>query len=676
MRILYGPTSDSVAASLSPLPHDLRVFTDSSLPLAEILAAQGDWQPDLVVFHSPEYYLLPPGLVTCQVPLVFIVGDWNLALGRILPCLRMADAIVTDRYGVEVLRRHGFANVAYWPAFTFDPAVHKVRPDEPVHYDVSFVGSFNHAVHAERARWLARVAMLSDRYRIALLTDVTGDDYGRVLSQSRVVFNYSVRREMNMRAYETAAAGRVLLMEADNLEVRDFLPEGEACLLYDETNLESLIEGILADPDRQARMGAEARARIEAQTYLDQWRRLVGTLAGMAFGSPEDRPWHRLAEAQQAVALSRQALQTLSSQGAQTAVWWAERATRLAPADPHAQLNFAVVLAVVYKHTGSPEDSGFLFKECTGQFNGLLQAHPAYAQAWYAFGCLMGELGLADRAEHAWFQALAALDGAEPFSLLDPLYPLSYDRPLVLWERAVAANDEAAGKHCLRGMLAERIALQAMTSRPDDVQPILESALAGQPDNAELWRLLGETYRLQGDRRVQDAWQTSLQLLPFQFELRQQLLTLHLNLGHWEEAGALLAETQRLLAAMPVYQETWAAVFATLGRSRDDVHRDWLLSVSEAEPGWLAVVEGYWRAFPPGQPVTLHLLVGPAAGECEKVMALLEDSLQHWGFSADEVAEVSVTADPAEVPYSAQAVTCVGDAEACGSWLRRQAALD
>ena len=65
-------------------------------------------------------------------------------------------------------------------------------------YDVTIVGNLNHEVQRERSRWLARIAQLSDRYNVRILGGIYGEEYTRVLNQSKITFNRSIRGEMNI----------------------------------------------------------------------------------------------------------------------------------------------------------------------------------------------------------------------------------------------------------------------------------------------------------------------------------------------------------------------------------------------------------------------------------------------------------------------------------------------
>src|SRR5205823_5848206 len=112
-----------------------------------------------------------------------------------------------------------------------------------------FVGSMNADVQTERAPWLARLARLSDRHRVLLAGGVYGDAYPALLNRARIVWNRSIRGELNMRAYEAPACGALLLMERENLEVRDLFADGVSCALYDGADLELQIERYLRQPE-------------------------------------------------------------------------------------------------------------------------------------------------------------------------------------------------------------------------------------------------------------------------------------------------------------------------------------------------------------------------------------------------------------------------------------------
>ena len=117
--------------------------------------------------------------------------------------------------------------------------------------DILFVGNLHPAVQRERLPWLARLARLAGRWRVAIRTGVLGEDYRALLARARVVFNRSIRGEANLRTFEAMTAGALLFQEEGNREVARLFEEGKDYVSYTEENLEERLEYFYAQYARR-----------------------------------------------------------------------------------------------------------------------------------------------------------------------------------------------------------------------------------------------------------------------------------------------------------------------------------------------------------------------------------------------------------------------------------------
>ncbi|MEZ0368589.1 MAG: glycosyltransferase [Candidatus Sericytochromatia bacterium] len=298
-RILFGPLYNSSSLGRWLGHANLRTFNSTravtmserhqSRPLmsdsyydyegasfADILAAlPAGWQPDLVIWSNLSLYGLPPGIEDCPWPTLAIIHDWHLNLQALLDYVQAFDFVVADRAFVQILGKMGFDRCAYWSCYAHDPTQHYLLPATDRPYDVSFLGNMSYHFHGGRNRWLQRLSRLDADRRVLISDRLYGQDYLRALNQSKIVFNYSIRGEMNMRAYEAAACGALVLCESDNLEIRDFLTDGESCVLYDEADFEEKIAYYLAHDDERRRIAANGARAIARYDCEWQFARLI-----------------------------------------------------------------------------------------------------------------------------------------------------------------------------------------------------------------------------------------------------------------------------------------------------------------------------------------------------------------------------------------------------------------
>ncbi len=114
------------------------------------------------------------------------------------------DLVFTaQRDGAEQLRQKGIRDVEWLP-LACDPEIH--RPHQVAkNWDVSFVGNL---FPGERAQLLE---LLHKRYPRSFVGQRYFEEMARTYSESRTVFNRSIRNDVNMRVFEAVACGSLLL---------------------------------------------------------------------------------------------------------------------------------------------------------------------------------------------------------------------------------------------------------------------------------------------------------------------------------------------------------------------------------------------------------------------------------------------------------------------------------
>jgi tetratricopeptide (TPR) repeat protein len=270
MRIVLSP-GFGPAATVERFPSDGEdeVLAVPLKPTYEETIAQlpDGGKPDLFVFRHLETYPAPVGLEEADCPVAGVIGDWNLG-GQAIQLIAPAfDLLLIDQNGCRVLRHLGFENARYAALWGYKPDIHRRLPDVERDLDVVMIGNLNPWIQRERARWIARVAQLSPRYQVVLVEGVTGEDHTRLLNRAKIVFNHSIRGEMNARAFEAPAAGALMFYELGNDEVGQFLVDGEECVLYDDDNLEELLDYYLSHDAERQRIAEAGWRKVQGRSY-------------------------------------------------------------------------------------------------------------------------------------------------------------------------------------------------------------------------------------------------------------------------------------------------------------------------------------------------------------------------------------------------------------------------
>jgi GT2 family glycosyltransferase/predicted Zn-dependent protease len=577
LRYLFGPVAaDFAGRNLSGprargecLAFDLNGGLDLTVTAADTWESvcgrlPDGWRPDFVALYLP-YAQVPAWLWSAPVPLVGLAADWNLLFHQFRHTLPACDRILTDQAGVEVFARLGLtqarpANLFGLDRSFLDCAADGGTPEAERDISVLFVGNLHGAVQRERLRWLGRLARLGERHRVVIRTGVFGADYRALLRRARVAFNRSIRGECNQRAFEAAACGALLFQEAGNREVGQYFRDTQECVLYDDDNLEELLDYYLAHEDERRALAEAARARVAEFTFEALWQQAVEQL---------ERDWEAVQQrSRQRPTLSGRALlrartwQALGSQVADPSL--PEELTQALAAEPDAaDLHHDLGLAVSLAGRGSGPTTAVQAEQAAGHFRRSLAADPSQVVAGLNLAEALIGIGQDEAAAQTARGALATLACLPelPAAELDAgHFPPGFDLFRVEWERAAwqhAGWPHAEGQ-AKRDVLHWRLH-GLLATRTGDLAHYHEAALA-RPDLPPARAALGCALARHG--RLAEAAEHlafAVEANPFDREAARALFQVRADLG--DAAGQRrLARDRRLLhraAPEVVPGESW-----------------------------------------------------------------------------------------------------------------------
>ena len=257
-----------------------------------------DWPVDTLICWVPELFPPPRAVEECRVRTVAAVSDWNLYFPQLEHNAARFDLVLTDKLGTQALRLPYTAPTYLGPLYSHHPARHY---DEslPRTVDVLFAGNLNPTVHVDRGRVLERVATLAGTWNVLMTAGLDAAEYRTALNTARIVVNYGLRHEMNLRCFETLACGALLFMEEDNLEIRDLLEEGEHFVSYRMDTLCEQLDRYLTEEDARRRVAAQGHRRVQD---ICGDKRLDGLFDGIATLGAGIRPYRYLNDAQRRLA--------------------------------------------------------------------------------------------------------------------------------------------------------------------------------------------------------------------------------------------------------------------------------------------------------------------------------------------------------------------------------------
>jgi tetratricopeptide (TPR) repeat protein len=521
-------------------------------------ALPAGWAPDVVLLKTPQYFPLPRGIERCPWPSAVLLDDWFGSVDYLPDNLCRFDYIFTDRASLDLLAAMGVHNAAYWPCFGHDPGRFRRMSEVARDLDVSFTGNFNINIQTERLPWIRRVCELPARRSVAVECGLWGDDYVRLLNRSRIVFNRSIKGEMNMRAFEAPACGALLFLEESNREVRDFLEPDRECVLYTRDNLTARMRHFLDNETHRAAVAEAGSRRIRQFSYPRLFSQLLQSIRELDLRPGANRSLPRRYFAgiehrdlvQHCFSSAGRPPDTLDRVGA---------VMRTAGRDVCAINDCAVILLTTIEDqrtrlAGSRMQSlqamaVRLLDAALACKAGYVTARFNRAQAFFLFG----------NPQRAAAEFRALLE-APPSEALDDYqgqtYPIHYQFPLrYQWSAALTAtlDDPRRAAHARHGVIraiaAIRLASLAINDRLFEEAIALcdqaESALPGFPAAATS-RAVAMAH-LPADRRRDTALENAVSLNPFNVELWRIYARHLLETGRTREAARFI-EAARLIA--------------------------------------------------------------------------------------------------------------------------------
>jgi len=156
-------------------------------------------------------------------------------------------------------------------ALACDPAIHR-RLDVPIQYDISFVGRFCPGPRNDL------LDLLRSRFPDHFIGQAQFEEMARIYSASRIVFNRSIRNDVNMRVFEALASGSLLITNdlSDNGQEELFQDGKQLATYRDPGELLEKITYYLAHADEREAIAAAGLAEALAKhTYRHRMERLL-----------------------------------------------------------------------------------------------------------------------------------------------------------------------------------------------------------------------------------------------------------------------------------------------------------------------------------------------------------------------------------------------------------------
>lgn len=156
-----------------------------------------------------------------------------------------------------------------WLPLAADPKLHRLYNDERIEYDVGFLGNDTYP----RRRDL--LDQIGKKYKLLRSTSKPGEEYSRMLSRCKILFNCAMDNDVNMRVFEAISIGRLLLTDkVDGMD--DLFEDGQHYVSFkDWPDLNKKIAYYLAHPFEREKIAKAGAALIRANhTYRNRLEKI------------------------------------------------------------------------------------------------------------------------------------------------------------------------------------------------------------------------------------------------------------------------------------------------------------------------------------------------------------------------------------------------------------------
>jgi tetratricopeptide (TPR) repeat protein len=365
----------------------------------------------------------------------------------------------------------------------------------------------------------------------------------RLLSRAKIVFNHSVRREMNMRCYEAMGCGALLFTEEGNLETPDHLRNGEDSVFYREDNFIELLEHFLDDDEARLRIAEEGRRKSVELAGEFRLEAVFDAIEKEPFGP---RGFHRFDEPTRRLADVMQLMQSQTPGQSEQSDRALEAGLTQHP--DRAEFQLAAGLREYYfaPAQAGPEREQSL-AAAARRFRMAAKIDPTDAIAWFNLARTLEAAGDMQSEFDALQQALQATT-----SRFGSLLLMRLDDPYYThWMRAYATGQSRI--ELLQSGAASRMAeILLSIGRNEDARNCAEiaTALCSEIATPFRWLALAQEKAGQVDEAA-ELLETSLALAPLDNRHRLELLRLWTAMGRRAEAIALAQQTATILTAFP-----------------------------------------------------------------------------------------------------------------------------
>ena len=237
------------------------------------------WKPDYILIISPELNYYINGIEKSQYPTIATILDSFNFARKLSIELKNFDIVLplSEFYGNK-FKKLGAKNIIHHKgrcSFGSSPDIYPYMKSKKL-YDIAFIGHFDSPLQLNRDKFVKNLLRLRKKFKVYF----GQGDFIDIFNQSKTAFNCSNEQKyINFRVFEAIDCGSLLFMEDDNPAIKEFFEDKREVILYNEKNMEELIEYYISHDDERESIIQNAMAKSRNYTFKEMFCSLFDLIA-------------------------------------------------------------------------------------------------------------------------------------------------------------------------------------------------------------------------------------------------------------------------------------------------------------------------------------------------------------------------------------------------------------